>query len=155
MAGVLFWGVVHCIAFAAGGPVGTVAVLALWVVVSYLPGKKALAQQEARLFSWSETPADDVHVSTEIDFEEMTMRSRLDIMGSEPRDEVHRLQRTGSGWQMQMGEATREAALQRGKKNPFYSKEQAEADFKNDWQPFDGHASSKIEVAYQRYLKTL
>lgn len=155
MASVLFWAVIHCIAFFVGGPVGTLAALALWVVASYLPGKKAQEREEARVFSWSEQPAGDVYVSTRIDFEEMTMRSHVDTPGTEREEEVHLLRRGGDGWQMKMDDATRDAVLKKGKRNPFYDDERKAADYRNDWQPFDGHTSSKIEVAYQRYLKTL
>lgn len=169
MGSVIFWAVLHCIGFATGGPVGTAVVLGLWLLVSYLPGKKAEAREEARFFSDlggdDDTEAMGVYTSAQIDFETMTMTSRASGIDIDERA-THELRRDGGGWASRLTPASRKEEIARlearlakikagGVGFEESTREALAAVRRNDWAAFDGHEASKVEVAYQRYLKTL
>lgn len=166
MAGVLFWVVAHALAFSAGGPVGTAIVIGIWLFVSYLPGKKAAAREEARLFDdldFGNAEGFGPSISTRIDFEQMTMTSRVVSIDLD-RTEVHELRRDGAGWASRLTSASQAEELARlrrlqeeagGDAARGLAADRIEETERNDWSAFDGHIASRVEVAYQRYLRTL
>lgn len=156
MVKVLFWAILGAIAFSAAGPLGPVVVGVVWYVVAYLPQKKAAAREEARLFQESSEHG-DVYVTTIIDFEQMTMASKVSSPGTDATIEESILERKGEGrWRHRLTEESVKEALERYLKREFgKSPEDEQKIRKNAWRSFDGHFCSRLEVAYQQYLKTL
>lgn len=123
------WLVLLAAGVSFAGPLGAVAVVALWVVVSYLPGKRSAEREEARFFEDSEEISELSDSKTVVDFQEMTLTTRFRSAGEPDSVEQHPLERRGEGrWAYQ-------------------------ADSKQV--PIRGQFASRLEVAYQRYLKTL
>lgn len=131
MGKILFWCVLHGIAFNAGGPLGPVVVGVLWYVVTYLPQKKAAEREEAKVFDdWTEH-TDLLHTRLTVDLEEMTFRSVTSAPGKPDEIEEGTVERKGEGkWRQRLND-------------------------RGAWQALDGHLASRLEVAYQRYLRTL
>lgn len=135
MGKIVFWALAYALAFSAGGPVGTLAVLGLWLVVAYLPGKKAQAREEARFFQETIDSSDLSDVRCTVDFEEMVMTRRFRSAGEPDEEETCELERAGEGQWRYAGTGKRRR--------------------EEDWQPIRGGFASRLEVAYQRYLRTL
>ncbi len=156
----VFWFALLGVAVWAGGPVAAALVVGLWVVVAYLPGKKKEASEEARFFEDSEEISELSHAYTTIDFEEMRMSTKFSAAGEPDETEVFNLERRGEGqWRFVYTDTSARETLKRYKatkdRNAFYDEEREERIARNDWQPMEGHFASRVEVAYQRYLKSL
>lgn len=160
MGKILFWCVLHGIAFSVAGPLGPLAVGVLWYVATYLPQKKAAEREEAQVFDDWTDHSDLDHSRLTVDFEEMAYRRVTSAPGEPDEIEEGVVERRGEGqWRQRMhGESARKALARyrsQKKANVFYSEETERRLQENAWQALDGHLASRLEVAYQRYLKTL
>jgi hypothetical protein len=156
----VFWFALLGVSVVVGGPVGAALVVGLWFVVAYLPGKKKEAAEEARLFEDSEEISELSHVRTTIDFEEMRMSMEFSAAGEPDETEVFDLERRGEGqWRHAHTSASAKETLKRYRatkeSNAFYDEEREARLLRNDWEPLEGRFASRVEVAYQRYIRSL
>jgi hypothetical protein len=156
----VFWFALLGLSVFVGGPVGAALVVGLWAVVAYLPGKKKEAAEEARFFEDSEEISELSHVRTTIDFEEMRMSMEFSAAGEPDETEVFDLERRGEGqWRHAYTSASAKETLKRYKAtkeiNAFYDEDRESRLLRNDWEPLEGRFASRVEVAYQRYLRSL
>lgn len=155
----LGWIILLALASGGAGPVGGLGVLALWFVVSYLPAKKAERQLEARTFEDWEMH-DTLSHSFAVDFAEMIATEKVDDIGWQ-RTRKYEMKRTDAGrWSKRYTDETREEELKRLKealaaKRIGVSQADIDRAWANKWERLDGHFSSRIEVAYQAFLRTL
>lgn len=157
----IFWLSILAVAGWAGGPAGGAVVVALWVVVVYFPGKKRQEQEEARrearYFEDAQQAGEWDSVTTEVDFEEMTLTVSWYAPG-QTEDRTYILERQGSGrWRKKLTPESQTKWLREmeTEKNPFLREEDVQKVQRNRWCRLDPHFASRLEVAYQRYLKTL
>jgi hypothetical protein len=156
----VFWFALLGLSVFVGGPVGAALVVGLWFVVAYLPGKKKEAQEEARYHQVDTDVSWDLDFRDVYDFQEMAMTSKRRSPGD---DETicYELQRAGEGrWSMRMTEESEREQVAIWKKraaegHPGASEETIREAQENAWRPLSGQGASKIEVAYQRYIRSL
>jgi hypothetical protein len=129
MGKTLLWLILCWVAFETGGPIGTAAMVGLWVVVAYLPQRRRQAREAARTFHESDASHPFKFTSTTVDFEEMTLTRKVSRAGEEDEEDSWTLSRKGEGAWLQ-----------------------CEA---GEWTPLGAHFATRLEVAYQRYLRTL